>query len=106
FDGYAGEQAISAFSESTQALLAETPALWRVATLAWAPPQCVTSKAGVEPAFPMVAKYPTSSPPASGEPHRVIARSAATRQCLPQAGSLDGFASPAMMVRCGKPITK
>jgi hypothetical protein len=53
FDGHAGEQAISAFSESTQGLLSETPALWRVATLARAPPQCVTSKAGVEPAFPV-----------------------------------------------------
>jgi hypothetical protein len=52
-DGHAGEQATSAFSESTQVLLAEIPALWRVATLAWAPPQCVTSKAGVEPAFPI-----------------------------------------------------
>jgi hypothetical protein len=31
-EGYAGEQAISAFSESTQALPFEKPALWRVAT--------------------------------------------------------------------------
>ena len=49
---YAGEQAISAFGESTQVVPFGKPALWRVATHAWAPPQCVTSKAGVEPALP------------------------------------------------------
>ena len=45
------------------------PALWRVATLARAPPQCVRQRRDSNRFFQWT-KYPTSSPPASVEPQR------------------------------------
>jgi hypothetical protein len=50
---HAGEQAISVSVTSTRAAaLRQKPEPWRVAALARRPPRCVTSKAGIEPAFP------------------------------------------------------
>src|SRR5271165_5547824 len=49
---HAGEQAISVSVTATQVLLSEKPALWRVATLARAPPQCVRQRRGSNPLFP------------------------------------------------------
>src|ERR1700730_10579919 len=49
---HAGEQAISAFSDGNTGAPFGKPALWRVATLAWAPPQCVRQRRGSNPLFP------------------------------------------------------
>jgi hypothetical protein len=49
---YAGEQAISAFSDGNTGVPFGKPALSRVAALAWATSTVRASKAGFEPAFP------------------------------------------------------
>jgi hypothetical protein len=49
---HAGEQAISVSVTATQVLLSEKPALWRVATPAGAPPQCVRQRRDSNPLFP------------------------------------------------------